>query len=436
MNALAQTALPPVFDRARHVAQRALMLGGILCLVALVTDYTRFFQSYLVGYLYWISISLGCLGALLLHHLVGGIWGFVLRRPAEAGVSTFPLMALLFLPIAIGMKLIYPWVGTTDPHIVAKASYLNTVAFLVRTAIYFGFWIAVAAVLRRGMRAQDQTTSPAPTRGLQTVSGPGIAFFFLTSTFAFMDWGMTLEPKWFSTIYGPMLLVGAVLATLSLLVIVASWLAPFEPFSKVAIPRGFHDVGNLMLAFTMLWAYISFSQYLITYSGNTAEEIPWYLHRSVGIWRPTAAILMLFQFFAPFFLLLGRDRKRNAQSLAKVAVWILVMRLIDLTWIVIPAYGWPLGHEAAAHGAHAAHAAAPVATEGFRTIISSIAGVLGSFALVGGLWGTFFLRRLDAIPALPSENNPLFAKVVAHLHHGHDHGHGHAQPNLEPGGGH
>jgi len=396
-----ESALPPEFERIRKVAWKVAAVGGVVSVASWILGSERFAQSYLVAFLFWLGISASCLAAVLLHHLVGGLWGFVIRRPAEAGAKNLPLMMVLFIPIALSLRSLYPWANTSalSHHLQQKTAYLNVGFFLGRAAFYFLFWSGLAIFLNRSADAQDQTSDPGPTRRRQFISGPGLALFFLTFTFAMMDFGMSLEPEWFSTIYGPMLLVGSVLGTLSFLVIVTSRLADREPLSEVATATGFHDLGNLMLAFTMLWAYMSFSQYLITYSGNLTEEISWYLHRSLGLWRVIAICLIFFHFFAPFFLLLSRDRKRNAKALAKVGAALLVMRFVDLTWLVVPS---------------------KVVTSNVE-VITLLVALPGAMAAVGGLWVATFIRSLQSRPLLPNHNDPLLTAVLEH--HGHGEGH-------------
>jgi hypothetical protein len=378
--------------QVRHYATVATGVGLALCAVAWLVNPARFYQSYLVGFLFWLGLSVSCLAVIMVHHLVGGLWGFPVRRPAEAGAWTVPLMALLFLPIVLGMRSIFPWADPSHvaehPLIKAKAEYLNVGFFLIRAVIYFAIWSFLALAFNWGSSAQDRTENPSPTRRLQTLSGPGMVLYFITVTFAMIDWGMSLEPEWFSSIYSVMLLVGHVLATLASLIIIATWLSKrTEALTEVATPQAFNDLGNLLLGFVMLWAYMSFSQYLITWSGNLAEEIPWYLRRSVGLWRPMAVALIVFHFFVPFFLLLSQDRKRKAQALMKVCIAILVMRLVCEVWLILPAFS----------------ARNPL----------EFWSVVPAFAVIGGLWLRVFFNRLESRPLLP-RNNP---QLAAALHH-------------------
>ena len=373
---------------------RALLAGGaglaIGLPLALLVPQCR--PAYLAAFLFWTGISVGCLAILTLHYLVGGAWGFLIRRPLEAAVMALPLLALLFLPIVFGLPTLYPWAApgaSADALLRHKQPYLNVPFFLVRAALYFLLWGGLGWAFSRGGRAQDRTENPAITWRLQMLAAPALAAVFVSTTFAAVDWGMSIEPKWYSTIYGPMLFVGFVLTALSAMALAGSRLAHVPPLSGLATPVAFHDLGNLMLAFTMLWAYMSFSQYLITWSGNLAEEIPWYLARSAGLWRGVAALLIFFHFFVPFFYLLFRENKRDHRRLARVAVWLLALHVVNDLWLILPAYPSPL-----------------------TNTLANLAFV-PAFLGMGGLWTAVFLRQLKGAPLVP-RHDPLLAEVLEH----------------------
>ena len=370
--------------------------GGALCAVAALVDRPAAMASYLTAYLFWLGIALGSLAIVMLHYLVGGFWGFLIRRPLEAATMTLPLMGLLFLPLLIDLGAIYPWAQRSTVAasrvLQHKQPYLNVSFFIIRAAIYFTLWIGLALVMNLGSKRQDRTEDPAPTRWTQTFAAPGLVLYFLSMTFAAVDWGMSLEPDWYSTIYGVMLMIGQGLSTLAAMVVIASLLARVRPLSELAQPDVFHDVGNLMLAFTMLWAYMSFSQYLITWSGNLTEEIPWYLRRSIGVWWWVALSLILFHFFLPFFLLLNREAKRQYQSLWKIAVLILIVHAVNDAWLVLPALGSP---------------------NVFR-----FWAVIPAFAGIGGLWAAVFTWQLKGKPLVPRHDPMLAEAFVRHgAHH-------------------
>jgi len=272
-----------------RIQSRSLIAGAAvlsICVVAAVFDKSQFLRSYLVGYLFWLSIAVGSVALLMLHHLAGGNWGFVIRRILESAARTIPVMALLFVPLLLGLSVLYVW---ARPHaaiagesLQPNRAYLNIPFFLARTALYFAVWIALAGLLNRWSRAQDQTGELNLARRFQVLSGPGIIVYALTVTFASIDWVMSLEPLWYSTIYGVIFIVGQGLSTLAFAIIMLSLLAQHEPLAEVVKPEHFHDLGNLMFAFLMLWAYTSFSQLLIIWSANLPEEIPWYVRRLNG----------------------------------------------------------------------------------------------------------------------------------------------------------
>jgi hypothetical protein len=326
--------------------QRRLFLlgagGAAVSLVGLFLNPRQFFQSYLMAYMLCLGVTLGCLALGMVHQLSGGAWGVVIRRPIGAAARVLPVMTAMFLPIALGMRQLYVW---TDPALVLhdevlqhKHLYLNTPFFLVRAAVYFLVWNATSYFLNAWSLEQDRTANPRLARRMQMLSGGGLLAYGLTITFASFDWLMSLEPHWFSTIYGVLILGGQGLSALAFLIIVIVWLSRRPPLDRIVAASHFHDLGNLMLAFVMLWAYFSFSQYLIIWSGNLPAEIGWYLHRLQTGWRAVGLVLILFHFAAPFVVLLSRRVKREPELLVKVAVGILIVRLIDLFWLIAPEF--------------------------------------------------------------------------------------------------
>lgn len=377
----------PVLER---IQQRALMVGGVAlvaCLLGAFVNLQQFYRSWLLGFIFWTGISLGCLAILMLHHMAGGGWGFVIRRSLEAGTRTFPVLAILFLPIVAGMGHLYEW--THEDFGSKSRMYLNIPFFLGRAAFYFLVWLGISYLLNKWSLEQDRTEDRNIGRKLQLLSGPGLLLYGLTATFAAVDWVMSLEAHWFSTMYGMTFIVGQGLATLALMVIVLRVLAQHKPLSDVVRPGHFHDLGNLMLAFVMLWAYIGFSQFLIIWSGNLPEENIWYLHRlhsSAGGWQTVALFLILFHWALPFLLLLSRRTKRSAQTLAGVATALIAVRLIDLYWLIAPAF-----KDAQAFRVHWMDIAAPIG--------------------IGGVWLWFYLGQLKGRPLLPL-GDPQLAEAL------------------------
>jgi hypothetical protein len=372
-----------VSDRLARIERPALIGGGAaLALTAVggIFNPAQFFHSYLFAFLFCLGLGLGCLSVLMIHHLTGGLWGLVIRRVLEAGTRTIPLAALLFVPLALGLGWLYPWVHPPAGDAVLREAvehkhlYLNRGFFLLRAALYFAAWWALAYWMNRWSLASDEEADPRLLSRMAGVAGPGLILMGLTITFASIDWAMSLDPRWFSTIYGILFMVGQALSALCLVVLVIAWIGDEPPLAQVIRPQTVHDLGKLMLAFVMLWAYVNFSQFLIIWSANLPEEIPWYLRRLRTGWRFVGLFLVLFHFAVPFLLLLSRPLKRDARWLARVAAALLAARLIDLFWLIGPEAS-PGG------GVHWMDVIAPV-------------GLIG-------LWLAYFLRQLRNRPLLP-----------------------------------
>ncbi len=387
-------------DRVQRLAMVVAVAGLVVCAGGWLLWPAAFFPAYLVGYVFWVGIALGCLGLTMLHHLVGGGWGLPIRRPMEsAGVTLLPL-AMLFIPIALNLPVLYEWARPEevahDTLLQAKSSYLNAGFFLGRTAAYFAVWFVLALVTGGLSAAQDRRDDYGPSRTLGALAGPGLILLFLTGSFAAIDWMMTLEPHWVSSIYGAMVVVGEGLATLAMLVLIIVAMSDRRPMSEAVKPGRLHDLGNLMLAFTMLWAYMSFSQYLIIWSGNLPEEIPWYLRRARGAWQWVALALIVFHFFLPFFVLLFRENKRQGRVLAMAAAWVLAMHWLDLVWLIIPA--------SIDVKVKSSQPQVP-----WGTVLLSLAALAG----IGGIWVAAFLWRLKSWPLVPV-NDPNINAVLEH----------------------
>jgi hypothetical protein len=386
-------AAPADADRLQRLGLVTAGAGGVLCLLGLFLSPSYFFRAWLVGWVFWMGVALGCQAIFMLHHMTRGAWGLVIRRVLEAASRTLPLLLLLFLPLAFGMRELYEWarpeVVQADALLQHKEPYLNLPFFFIRLVLYFLIWYGFGWQLNHMSLRQDSAEDPELTRRMQLVAAFGIVGYCLALTFAAVDWLMSLQPHWFSTIYGIYLLGSQGLSALGFLVVFALYLSRREPMAGVLQPRHFHDWGKLLLAFVMLWAYFSFSQLLITWAGNLPEEISFYLARTHGLWGWVAIAIALFHFAVPFVLLLSRDLKRNARTLAAVAVGILVMRWIELLWQVEPAF------EERNAAMYWLYLAAPLT--------------------IGGLWLFWFVRELKARPLLPI-HDPYLAEAIAHEH--------------------
>jgi len=388
-----------------RLQQRALIVGVVALLagaVGAVMNVDQFFRSWLIGFLFCLSLSLGSLALLMLQHLSGGQWGMVGRRIFEAGSRLLPVVAFLSIPVIIGMPRIFAWAvpgADANPIIHEKRPYLNSVFFIIRIAIYFVFWMFLMWSLNKWSDEQDsgKATSKVDSIRFRTVSAPGLLFLVITVTFASIDWIMSLEPEWFSTIFGLLTVTGYGLTGLAFTIVVLSAINKDHPQGTLLTPRHFHDLGKLLLAFVMLWAYLSFSQFLIIWAGNLPEEIPWYLARIRGSWGAVALLLVVGHFFLPFGLLLSAGLKKRSGTLARVAVWVLVMRLVDLIWYVAPAFRLVSGE-----GEHAGPALIPMHW-------MDIAIPVGLTAL----WVYLFFRQLGSRP-LFAVNDPYLKETFAH----------------------
>jgi hypothetical protein len=322
------------------------LIVGVVCLVVTVIELflrpVQFFRSYLFGEVFWLGIGLSTMGLLMLHHLVSGRWGFVLRRSLEAGARTLMWMAVFFIPVVIGMHELYTWshpaAVAASPMLQQKQFYLNTPFFVVRQIGYFAVWIILALLLTRFSARQDETGDPDLVRRMRNVSGPGLAIYGFTVTFAGFDWVMSLDPSFFSTIYGMMFVITEAVGGMAFITLVAYFLSKREPFSEIIKPSQFHDFGNLLLVFTILWAYLSFCQFLIIWSGNLQNEIPWYVSRINRNWAGIALALVIFHFAVPLLLLLQRVVTFQKRYLAWVAGLLFVMSILDLFWLMVPSY--------------------------------------------------------------------------------------------------
>ena len=374
-------------------AKRGALTIGVValgaCIVAaLLGSAPVFFRAYLVGYLLWLGVAAGSLGLLMLYHLVGGLWGYPIRRPLEAAAGTLPSLFLLFLPLLAGLHHLYPWTrpgALADELLRHKSVYLNVPFFTGRAVFYFAVWSLLAGLLRRWSAAEDRDGRPAASEKMRRLSGPGLAIYIVTMTFAGFDWVMSLHPLWWSTMLGMWMVVGQGLAALSFIILTECLLARRPGYAAEVTPKRVQDLGNLTLMFVMLWAYLSFSQFLIIWSGNLPEEIEWYLPRVRTSWVYVAGALLLLHFAVPFLLLLMRTVKRSASLLAGLAAALLVMRLVDLLWTVVPAFE----------------------PRGLRLHWIDLAAPVG----LGGLWVALFLGRLGRRPLLAPHDVRLKAET-------------------------
>jgi hypothetical protein len=393
----AQEYLAP--ESIGRLQQRALFVGGVALLVSLLGVMRTpglFYQSYLMSFMLICGLTLGSLGLLMLQHLTSGQWGIIIRRSLESATRTIPLLAAFFLPIALfGMHHLYSaWL---DPEEVKKEPlsdfqqrYLTAGGFYTRAVIYFAIWLLLMYLFNRWSEEQDTNREDrALRRRFKMFAGPGIILYVFAMSFAAIDWVMSLSPHWASTIYGFLFVAGQLISSMAFMIAIVVLLARTEPFASVLQKRHLHDLGKLLLAFVMLWAYFDFSQLLIIWSGNQPEEISFYRTRLYGGWGVVAVLVLVFHFFVPFFLLLSQDVKRNAKVLPKIALWLIFMRLVDLFWMTRP--------EFTSH-----------ATPTWLDIVLPIA--------LGGLWLGLFAFHLKQHPLLPL-GDPKLEEAIEHHEH-------------------
>ena len=384
-----------------RLQQRGLMVavaGLVAGVIGVFLRPDQFAPSWLIGFLFCTGLSCGSLALLMLQHMSGGQWGLVTRRIFEAGSRLLPYCIILFIPVAAFAPKLYLWaqpaVVSGDEILKHKAPYLNLTFWIVRAAVCFAFFWLCSMLLNKWSAAQDRgelAVTEADTRRFRVVSAPGLVFFILLMSLAGVDWLMSLDPHWYSTIYGLILVVGQGLSALSFAVAVLAIMAPREPMNRVLRASHFHDLGKLMLALVMLWAYFSFSQFLIIWAGNLPEEIPYYLARLTGGWKYLSLFLVFGHFGLPFCLLLSADLKKRPNLLARVAWFIVAIRLYDIIWLVAPTFN---------------HGVFPI----------SLANAGIPLALGGG-WVYLFAGQLQKHALLPV-NDPYFKQMLAQPHHG------------------
>jgi hypothetical protein len=385
------TYAPPAadIDVYRSRALIAGVVGLVVCAIGFVFDRDHFFRAWLIAYLLALGISLGSLALMMVQHLSGGTWG-VFRRIFEASSRTLPLLFVLFLPIVLGLTSLYPWTHEdhvqTDEILQHKAAYLNVPFFLGRAFVYFAAWIGLSWILNR-LSARQDTGELAVNLSLQRWSGAGLVIYALTVTFAGVDWIMSLNPHWYSTLFGFLMMGGQGLAALAFTIVVSTYLVKREPMATLLRPHHFHDLGKLMFAFVMLWAYFNFSQFMLTYAANLIEEIPYFITRMTHGWEYLAIFLVVFHFAVPWLLLLSRQIKRTPERLVIIAAWILFVRYADIYMLVSPEFASTGENMHLLAGEHEGH---------FFVHWLDVAAPLA----IGGLWLWMFFTELRKRPML------------------------------------
>jgi hypothetical protein len=393
------TLAPDILGILKKYQGFAVIVGaiGIALLLAgfFVTSPEQFLRSYLVGFTFWNGMALGCLVLVMIQYMTGGAWGMMARRTFEAGSRVLPLMFILVLPILFGATILFPWTFPAALHdkvIQDKAFWLNLPGFYLRAPLYYAIWGTLMFLLNKWSLEQDRTGDIQLAKKLERLSGAGIVIFVFSMTLAAVDWLMSLSPHWFSTIYGLLVIVGQVLSALALSVAVFVLMAGYAPLKNLITKRHLHDLGKLMLALTMLWAYLSFSQLILIWSGNLPEEISYYIDRLNGGWEYIGAGLLMFHFAFPFLMLLSQKLKKNPRTISRIALYIIFVRLVDIIWLVEPNFG----HQHL--NIHWLDFVAPIG--------------------IGGLWLAYFFYNLRQRPILPV-NAPDLQKALDHGRHHH-----------------
>jgi len=404
MNAMPATQLdltaPPV---VKNLARWSLIVGVAFSLIAIISAMVlpngreEFYRAYLLSYMDWLGVALGSMAIIMIRHLTGGGWGVVIRRLQGAAMRTLPLLAVLFIPIILGLRHLYIWAQPldqiTDKHLQDRLvditkTYLTPAGFVYRAIFYFAVWNVISFLLSRWSHQGDSPTAPDNTQKFKAVAGPGLILYAFTISFAAIDWVMSLDPSWISTIFGLIILIGELLAAMCFAVVIERILVDYKPMSEMLKPDFVHDHGKWMLTFVMVWAYFSFSQWLIIWAGNLPAEITFYMRRLHGGWGYVGLSLALFHFAIPFALLLSRPFKRDIRKLVWLAVWLMIMRYVDLFWIIEPNFS--------------------------QSLTVTIADLVLPFA-IGGLWLAYFFHNLDALPLLPAYD-PSAGEVLAPAH--------------------
>lgn len=382
---------PPQIETLERMALGLGALGLIALAAGFLADHAQFYRSYLLAYVFVIGVPLGSLALLMVHHLSGGAWGLVVRRTFEASARTLPLMALLFIPVVFGIHDLYEWshaeVVARDPIVAHKTAYLNQTGFIVRSLVYFTIWSVLALLLTRWSAQQD--TGEVPYGNFGKVSGPGLLILALSVTFASVDWVMSLDPHWFSTIFGLWFLMGQALTALAFTIVIAFLVSRDGRLATVITSEKFHDYGKLLFAFIMLWAYLSYSQFLIIWSANLPEEIPYYLRRLGDGWQTVSLAIVFGHFVLPWLILLWRPTKTVPRWLMAVALFMLAMRYLDVFWLIAP---W------VKQGAFGVH-------------WMDLASLVG----LGGFWVGVFCHLLKGRALLPV-GDPYLPEVLADGH--------------------
>jgi hypothetical protein len=296
--------------------------------------------SYLGAYLFVITLATGGLFFVLLQHVTAARWSVTVRRIAEMMASTLPWLALLFVPLAaaVAQHQVWPWTSHTthEPAVAAKAGYLNVPFFLIRAVFYLGLWALLGRIVYRRSVELDRTGDPYILLGLRKLSAPAMLLWALSLTFAGFDWAMSLDPAWYSTIFGVYVFAGTAVSSLSVITLWGLYLHREGYLRRVVTTEHYHDLGKLIFGFVVFWTYIAFSQYFLYWYGNIPEETRWFARRWAGGWPAVSVLLAVGHFAVPFFGLLSRGAKRSRSALLVFGSLLVLIHWLDMHWLVMP----------------------------------------------------------------------------------------------------
>jgi len=402
------TELPHLPTKLKEMESLSLLIAGggmIIMFLSWIFGVANFYQGYLIGWLLAVGFAAGGLLILCIHNLAHGGWGFLLRRIAEASALTVLPIMLLYLPILFSLDNVYPWairdanrisVYASDPVVGEKLHYLNHGFFWLRYIFITAIWSGAAILFSTYSKLQDETGDMKWRNKMRFMAGPMALLYILTVTIGSVDWIMSLEPAWFSSIFGVMVASGQMLSMLTFGIVFLTWLSKWEPVKTAYTPKRQHDLGKLLFAFVVFWTYIELSQFIIYWHANLPEEITWYMNRQVGGFNGLSWMLMLSQFTIPFLVLLSRGTKQNRRALFMVAFFLLGIRVVDVYWMIAPSINMPLTRELY-----------PVETKAMTGSAFHLLDIVGVVSF-GALWFGLFLRNFRKRPLLPV-NDPYFS---------------------------
>ncbi len=378
------------WNRIPAIGGAIAVLGIAGCAILGPGNPKQFFFSWLVSFLFFLTLALGGLFFVLIQYASQGSWGIVVRRIGETVFATIPVLAILFVPVLFGLHDLFSWTvpgaAAHDALLQWKAPFLNVKFFVARAAIYFACWSIIALGYYRASRGQDANADPAVSARLRKYAGPAIIVLALTSSFASIDWIVSLTPHWYSTMFGVYFFAGSFIGYIALVSVVVPAMRRAGLLETVITAEHLHDIGKFLFAFMCFWAYIAFSQFLLIWYGNLPEEAVWYRARITASWKAVSVLLMVGHFGVPFLYLIGRTVKRHASTLAFGGAWLLVMHFVDVYWQVMPT----------------------LHPEGVRISALDVA----AFAAVGGCFvaaGGWLLRRHALVPL----GDPRLAESLA-----------------------